>query len=138
MSPTKEEALEHPNTRRPERPATPIQGFEETNSDEETADQWQPVADRKIRVGIAGYGVCGFGAAFHFQDHPNVTVAAVDFDAKIREAHNPRQRRKWEERRAVARAARERVLGEFAFPDEAAAADEEAPSEAPEGLKPAT
>jgi len=28
-------------------------------------------------VGIAGYGVCSFGAAFHFQDHPNVTVAAV-------------------------------------------------------------
>ena len=69
--------------------------------------------------------------------HLNVTVAAVDFDAKIREAHNPRQRRKWEERRAVARAARERVLGEFAFPDEAAATTaEEAPSEAPEGLKP--
>ena len=72
--------------------------------------------------------------------HLNVTVAAVDFEAKIREAHNPRQRRKWEERRAVARAARERVLGEFAFPDEAAAAtaEEGAPSEAPEGLKPAT
>ena len=71
--------------------------------------------------------------------HLNVTVAAVDFDAKIRDAHNPRQRRKWEERRAVARAARERVLGEFAFPDEvAAAAEEEAPSEAPEGLKPST
>ena len=76
--------------------------------------------------------------------HLNVTVAAVDFDAKIREAHNPRQRRKWEERRAVARAARERVLGEFAFPDETAAttaeeeAPSEAPSEAPEGLKPAT
>ena len=70
--------------------------------------------------------------------HLNVTVAAVDFDAKIRDAHNPRQRRKWEERRAVARAARERVLGEFAFPDEAAATDGEAPSEAPEGLKPAT
>ena len=70
--------------------------------------------------------------------HLNVTVAAVDFEAKIRDAHNPRQRRKWEERRAVARAARERVLGEFAFPGEVAAADEEAPSEAPEGLKPAT
>ena len=72
--------------------------------------------------------------------HLNVTVAAVDFEAKIRDAHNPRQRRKWEERRAVARAARERVLGAFAFPDEAAAASavEEAPSEAPEGLKPAT
>ncbi len=38
---------------------------------------WQPISDRKIRVGIAGYGVCQFGAAFGFQDHPNVTVAAV-------------------------------------------------------------
>jgi predicted dehydrogenase len=38
---------------------------------------WQPVSDRKIRVGIAGFGVCQFGAAFGFQDHPNVTVAAV-------------------------------------------------------------
>ena len=38
---------------------------------------WQPVSDRKIRVGIVGYGVCQFGAAFGFQDHPNVTVAAV-------------------------------------------------------------
>jgi predicted dehydrogenase len=38
---------------------------------------WKPVSDRKIRVGIAGYGVCKFGAAFGFQDHPNVTVAAV-------------------------------------------------------------
>jgi predicted dehydrogenase len=38
---------------------------------------WQPVSDRKIRVGIAGDGFCQFGAAFGFQDHPNVTVAAV-------------------------------------------------------------
>ncbi len=38
---------------------------------------WQKVSDRKIRVGIAGFGVCQFGAAFGFQDHPNVTVAAV-------------------------------------------------------------
>ena len=38
---------------------------------------WKPVSDRKIRVGIVGYGVCQFGAAFGFQDHPNVTVAAV-------------------------------------------------------------
>ena len=28
-------------------------------------------------MGIVGYGVCQFGAAFGFQDHPNVTVAAV-------------------------------------------------------------
>jgi predicted dehydrogenase len=38
---------------------------------------WQSLSDRKIRVGIAGYGVCQFGAAFGFQDHPNVSVAAV-------------------------------------------------------------
>jgi len=38
---------------------------------------WQPVSDRKIRVGIVGFGVCQFGAAFGFQDHPNVQVAAV-------------------------------------------------------------
>ncbi len=38
---------------------------------------WQPVSDRRIRVGIVGYGVCQFGAAFGFQDHPNVEVAAV-------------------------------------------------------------
>ena len=38
---------------------------------------WQPVSDRKVRVGIVGYGVCRFGAAFGFQDHPNVEVVAV-------------------------------------------------------------
>ncbi|QEH31549.1 Glycosyl hydrolase family 109 protein 1 precursor [Aquisphaera giovannonii] len=38
---------------------------------------WRPVSDRKIRVGIVGYGVCQFGAAFGFQDHPNVQVVAV-------------------------------------------------------------
>jgi predicted dehydrogenase len=54
-----------------------IQGFEQAVTDEAAAKSWRSVSDRKIRVGIAGYGVCGFGAAFHFQDHPNVTVAAV-------------------------------------------------------------
>jgi predicted dehydrogenase len=38
---------------------------------------WRAAAQRKVRVGIVGYGVCRFGAAFGFQDHPNVTVAAV-------------------------------------------------------------
>jgi len=41
------------------------------------AQVWRPVSDRKVRVGIVGYGVCQFGAAFGFQDHPNVEVAAV-------------------------------------------------------------
>jgi len=39
--------------------------------------KWQPVSDRKVRFGIVGYGVCRFGAAFGFQDHPNVQILAV-------------------------------------------------------------
>src|SRR5690242_20737074 len=56
----------------------PIQGFEKIKkASAETSNRWQPVSDRKIRVGIVGYGFCKFGAAFGFQDHPNVEVAAV-------------------------------------------------------------
>ena len=55
----------------------PIPGFEETPADPDAAKEWQPVSDRKVRVGIVGYGTCRFGAAFSFQDHPNVEVAAV-------------------------------------------------------------
>ncbi len=54
-----------------------IQGFEKAASDPNASRDWQPVSDRKIRVGIVGYGVCRFGAAFSFQDHPNVDVVAV-------------------------------------------------------------
>ena len=47
---------------------------------------WEPVSDRKVRVGIVGYGVCQFGAAFGFQDHPNVEIVAVsDLIAERRE-----------------------------------------------------
>ncbi|MFI4874840.1 MAG: Gfo/Idh/MocA family protein [Blastopirellula sp. JB062] len=42
-----------------------------------TQGKWEPISDRKIRFGIVGYGVCRFGAAFGFQDHPNVEIAAV-------------------------------------------------------------
>ncbi len=41
------------------------------------AKAWQPVSDRRVRVGIVGYGVCRFGAEFGFQDHPNVEIVAV-------------------------------------------------------------
>ena len=58
-------------------PQTEIQGFDETDSTRRQDKTWQPVSDRKIRVGIAGYGVCRFGASFGFQHHPNVEVAAV-------------------------------------------------------------
>lgn len=47
------------------------------------ATVWEPVSDRKIRAGIAGYGLCQFGAQFFFQSHPNVEVVAVsDLDPK--------------------------------------------------------
>jgi predicted dehydrogenase len=42
-----------------------------------TARTWEPASDRKVRVGIVGYGVCQFGAQFGFQDHPNVEIVAV-------------------------------------------------------------
>lgn len=56
---------------------TVIPGFERTPVSPETTQGWTPISDRKIRVGIVGYGVCKFGAQFGFQDHPNVEVAAV-------------------------------------------------------------
>lgn len=43
----------------------------------QTQKEWKSVSSRKVRVGIVGYGVCRFGAAFGFQDHPNVDVVAV-------------------------------------------------------------
>ncbi|MCF6286353.1 MAG: Gfo/Idh/MocA family oxidoreductase, partial [Candidatus Hydrogenedentes bacterium] len=55
----------------------PIQGFDETDSNTRKDAVWQPISDRKVRVGIVGYGVCRFGAAFGFQDHSNVEVVAV-------------------------------------------------------------
>lgn len=55
----------------------PIQGFDETDTDIQKEKVWEPVSDRKVRMGIVGYGVCKFGAAFSLQDHPNVEVVAV-------------------------------------------------------------
>ena len=55
----------------------PTQGFERVPEDANTAKGWQPISDRKVRVGIVGYGVSHFGALFGFQDHPNVEIVAV-------------------------------------------------------------
>lgn len=55
----------------------PIQGFEKAPLDARASEGWKPFSDRKLRVGIIGHGVCQFGAAFSFQDHPNVEVVAV-------------------------------------------------------------
>jgi predicted dehydrogenase len=55
----------------------PIPGFEKGPEDPEASKGWQPVSDRKLRVGLVGYGYCKFGAEFGFQNHPNVEVVAV-------------------------------------------------------------
>lgn len=53
----------------------PIQGV--SAREQQEGRKWEPVSERKVRVGIVGYGVCRFGAAFGFQDHPNVEIVAV-------------------------------------------------------------
>jgi predicted dehydrogenase len=55
----------------------PIQGFDDHGTESIVNKKWIPVSNRKIRVGLVGYGVCQFAASFGFQDHPNVEVAAV-------------------------------------------------------------
>jgi len=53
-----------------------IPGFDDKGSGD-IKQHWKPVSERKIRMGIVGYGVCKFGAAFGFQNHPNVKIVAV-------------------------------------------------------------
>lgn len=54
-----------------------IPGFDQTRTDYDKTKAWKPFSDRKVRVGLVGYGVCKFSAAFEFQNHPNVEVVAV-------------------------------------------------------------
>lgn len=53
-----------------------MQGFEKSQETQSTKI-WQPVSDKKVKVGLIGYGVCKFAAAFEFQTHPNVEIVAV-------------------------------------------------------------
>ena len=41
-----------------EKAKNPIPGFEEAPIDPDALKGWKPVSDRKIRVGIVGYGYC--------------------------------------------------------------------------------
>jgi predicted dehydrogenase len=54
-----------------------IQGFEEQSNEINPYEGWVAFSDRKIKMGLVGHGVCKFGAAFGFQNHPNVEVVAV-------------------------------------------------------------
>jgi predicted dehydrogenase len=54
-----------------------VQGFERAPLPADLSKDWKPISDRKLRVGIVGYGFCKFGADFGFQDHPNVEIVAV-------------------------------------------------------------
>jgi len=57
--------------------AEAIPGFDQTKTDFDPTKAWKPFSDRKIKVGLVGYGLCQFSAAFEFQNHPNVEVVAV-------------------------------------------------------------
>lgn len=54
-----------------------MQGFDEDFAGKLSGTEWKPFSDKKVRVGIAGEGVCNFGSAFAYQTHPNVEVVAV-------------------------------------------------------------
>jgi len=54
-----------------------IQGFEDKSNVVDPYKGWVPFSNRKIKVGLVGYGVCKFGTEFGFQNHPNVEVVAV-------------------------------------------------------------
>jgi predicted dehydrogenase len=54
-----------------------VEGFEMASYDPNDYVGWESVSNRKIKVGIVGYGACRFGAVFEFQSHPNVEVVAV-------------------------------------------------------------
>ena len=60
-----------------------IQGFDERDAGRLSKTPWKPFSERKVRVGIAGEGVCSFGSAFAYQTHPNAeVVACTDLDPK--------------------------------------------------------
>lgn len=54
-----------------------IPGFDQTRTEVDRTKAWQPFSERKIRMGLVGYGLCKFSAEFEFQNHPNVEVVAV-------------------------------------------------------------
>ena len=80
-----------------------IAGFDETDAGRIAAKKWEPFSEKKVRVGIAGHGLCAFGCQFGYQNHPNVeVVACTDLDparcaAMQKELKAPRTFRSCEE-----------------------------------------
>ncbi|MDR0870366.1 MAG: Gfo/Idh/MocA family oxidoreductase [Planctomycetaceae bacterium] len=54
-----------------------IAGFDETKTDIDPDTPWKPVSNRKIKMGLVGFGVCQFATQFGLQNHPNVEITAV-------------------------------------------------------------
>ena len=54
-----------------------IAGFDDTKTDIDDSKIWQQKYDRKIKMGLVGFGLCQFGTAFSLQSHPNVDLIAV-------------------------------------------------------------
>ena len=54
-----------------------IAGFDQTHTEIDQTAVWKPISDRKIRMGLVGYGLCQFSASFYLQDHPNVEIVGV-------------------------------------------------------------
>ena len=59
-----------------ESPGKVMMGYDETDLGQLDPTPWTPFSDKKVRVGIAGEGVCQFGSQFGYQNHPNVEVVA--------------------------------------------------------------
>lgn len=54
-----------------------IAGFDETQTKFDETRPWEKYTDRKLRVGLVGYGLCRFSTQFSLQNHPNVEIVAV-------------------------------------------------------------
>ena len=63
--------------KKPAAPVVDVPGFENTPAVRDPSEGWVPFSDRKLRVGLVGYGACKFASQFGFQNHPNVEVIAV-------------------------------------------------------------
>jgi len=54
-----------------------IVGFDNTSTVIDDSTVWVQKFDRKIKMGLVGFGACKFGTQFYLQDHPNVEIVAV-------------------------------------------------------------